>query len=80
LHSDTQWRGAGGGKSNYVRKGRLVGGFAYVVYPAFRGYSGQRTFIVNNEGIIFAKDLGPKTARLVQQFKTYDPDETWESL
>jgi hypothetical protein len=68
---------APGGAQNYVVNGKMSRGFAFVAYPAEYRSSGVMTFIVNQDGIIYEKDLGPKTADIVQTLKAYDPDKTW---
>ena len=68
---------AAGGAYDYVEKGHMVGGFALVAYPATYGVSGVMTFIVNQEGIVYQKDLGPTTAQLANSMKAYNPDTTW---
>jgi Protein of unknown function (DUF2950) len=55
----------------------MIGGFALVAYPAAYGVSGIMTFIVNQDGIVYQKDLGPKTAQIANAMKTYNPDQTW---
>lgn len=72
-----QGKHAAGGKYNYVINGNMIGGFAMVAWPAEYGASGIMTFIVNQEGRVYQKDLGPKTSRLVSRMKSYDPDPTW---
>jgi hypothetical protein len=56
----------------------MVGGFALVAYPASYGVSGVKTFIVNHEGIVYEKDLGPDTAKRAKSMKDFNPDKTWE--
>jgi len=66
---------ARGGAKEYVVDGKMVGGFAFVAYPAEYGNSGVMTFIINQDGVLFQKDLGKtETAKSMTQF---DPDETW---
>jgi hypothetical protein len=72
-----QGKHAPGGKYNYVINGNMIGGFAMVAWPAEYGESGIMTFIVNQEGRVFQKDLGPKTSRSARKMSAYDPDETW---
>jgi hypothetical protein len=55
----------------------MIGGFALVAYPANYGESGVMTFIVNQQGQVYQKDLGKKTARLAASMKQYDPDSNW---
>ncbi|OPY90216.1 MAG: hypothetical protein A4E73_02602 [Syntrophaceae bacterium PtaU1.Bin231] len=73
-----QGKNARGGAYSYLVKGKMVGGFAVVAYPATYGVSGVKTFIVNHEGVVYEKDLGPGTARMAKAMKLYNPDETWE--
>ena len=56
----------------------MIGGFALVAYPAQYGTSGVMTFIVNHQGVVFSKDLGPDTQRLAGEMKVFDPDDTWK--
>jgi len=69
---------AKGGAYDYVAKGQLVGGFALVAWPATWGSSGVMTFLVNHDGVIYEKDLGPHTAEAVAKIKRFDPDESWK--
>jgi hypothetical protein len=71
---------AAGGAKNYVVDGKMTGGFAFVAYPAEYRSSGVMTFIVNESGTIYEKDLGPDTARLTATMSTYDPDSTWNKI
>lgn len=52
----------------------MIGGFALVAYPAKWGDSGIMTFIVNQDGVVYQKNLGPRTASLARQITEYDPD------
>ena len=69
---------AKGGAFDYVADGKMVLGFALVAYPAKYGASGIMTFIVNQEGVIYEKDLGEDTAKAAAAMTTFDPDDTWE--
>ncbi|MDE2181016.1 MAG: DUF2950 domain-containing protein [candidate division NC10 bacterium] len=69
---------APGGAYNYVVKGRMIGGFALVAYPVQYGISGIMTFIVNQQGIVYEKDLGPDTESIARAMLTYNPDQTWK--
>ncbi|MBM4244898.1 MAG: DUF2950 domain-containing protein [Deltaproteobacteria bacterium] len=71
---------APGGKYDYVVKGKMVGGFALVAYAAEYGASGVMTFIVSHDGVVYEKDLGPGTAKIAQQMKAFDPDESWRKV
>jgi hypothetical protein len=73
-----QGRDAPGGKYDYIINGNMIAGFGLVAFPAQYGSSGIMTFIVNHQGKIYQKDLGPQTAKLVDTMKEYNPDSTWE--
>jgi len=73
-----QGRNAPGGAYDYVVNGKMIGGFALVAYPATYGNSGVMTFIVNHDGVVYAKDLGPGTAAVAQKMTRFDPDESWK--
>jgi hypothetical protein len=68
---------APGGKYNYIINGRMIAGFALVAWPAQYGESGIMTFIVNQQGRVYQKDLGQKTDELAPAMKEYDPDSSW---
>jgi hypothetical protein len=67
-----------GGKYNYVINGHMIAGFALVAWPADYGQSGIMTFIVNQQGRVYQKDLGENTAKIVQKMSAYDPDKSWQ--
>ncbi|HEU4345360.1 MAG TPA: DUF2950 domain-containing protein [Candidatus Binatia bacterium] len=69
-----------GGAYSYLVKGKMIGGFAIVAYPAEYGNSGVMTFIVNHDGKVFQKDLGPNTASVAKGMKEYNPDKTWTEV
>jgi hypothetical protein len=66
------------GKYNYIINGHMLAGFALVAWPAEWGNSGVMTFIVSQQGKVYQKNLGPKTARLAAAMTAYDPDPTWK--
>lgn len=68
---------ATGGAFDYVADGKMVLGFALVAYPAKYGASGIMTFIVNQEGVIYEKDLGEETAATAAAMTAFEPDGTW---
>lgn len=68
---------APGGAKDYIVNGHMTGGFALLAYPAEYGDSGVMTFMVNEQGIAFEKNLGPGTAALARAIDQYDPDESW---
>jgi hypothetical protein len=69
---------ADGGAVGYVVKGEMIGGFAMVAFPAEYGVSGILTFIVNQRGIVYSKDLGRSTMELARQMTAFNPDKTWK--
>jgi len=71
---------APGGAYDYVVHGKMIGGFALVAYPAQYESSGIMTFIVNHDGVVSEKDLGPKTATTAQAMTKFNPDKTWRKL
>ena len=66
------------GAYDYVAHGRMIGGFALVAFPAQYGVSGVMTFIVNHEGVVYQKDLGPNTAAIARGIKLFNPDGSWK--
>jgi hypothetical protein len=72
-----QGPGAPGGKKNYMSQGNLTGGYALVAYPEHWDQSGIMTFIVNQEGKIFERNLGEKSGRIAGGMKEYNPDSAW---
>ena len=69
---------APGGKYSYIINGRMIAGFALVAWPAQYGESGIMTFIVNQQGRVYQKNLGPKTGKLAPAMTQYDPDPSWQ--
>jgi hypothetical protein len=75
-----QGKNASGGAYDYVIKGKMIGGFALVAYPAEYGASGIMTFIINHDGIVYQKDLGKETGKIAAAMTKYDPDKTWKKV
>ena len=73
----SQGRHAPGGAKKYVVDGKMSAGFAFVAYPVEYRSSGVMTFIVDQSGTIYEKDLGPDTTKLAQAMTVYDPNSTW---
>jgi hypothetical protein len=71
---------APGGAYSYVINRKMMGGFALAAYPAEFGNSGIMTFIVNQDGVVYQKDLGKETEKIVVKMTKYDPDETWQKV
>jgi hypothetical protein len=72
-----QGKHAPGGKYDYIINGNMIGGFALVAWPADYGESGIMTFIVNQQGRVYERDLGPDTAKQASKMKSYDPAPSW---
>ncbi len=75
-----QGKDAPDGAYDYVVDGKMIGGFALVAYPAKYGNSGVMTFIVNQDGVVYQKNLGKDTAKIAQAMNTFDPDKTWAKV
>ena len=71
---------APGGALNYVVKGKMIGGFALIAYPAEYGNSGVMTFMVNHAGTVYQKDLGRRTESIAKRIDLFDPDQTWKKV
>ncbi len=65
------------GAINYVIEGVMIGGFALVAVPAEYRVTGVKTFIVNYDGIVYQKDLGPDSLKIAKEMELYNPDKTW---
>ncbi len=75
-----QGKNAPGGKYNYIINGNMVAGFALVAFPSNWGKSGVMTFVVNQLGKVYQKNLGPDTAKMVREMKSYNPDKSWTNV
>jgi hypothetical protein len=75
-----QGAAATGGAYDYVVNGKMIGGFALIAYPAQYGNSGIMTFIVNQDGTVFQKDLGERTEKIARKIETYEPDNGWQKV
>jgi len=73
-----QGKNGPGGAKSYLVNGKLAEGFAFVAYPAEYRSSGVMTFIVNEDGIVYQKDLGKKTEVLAKALKEYNPNSSWQ--
>jgi hypothetical protein len=60
--------------------GKMISGFAFLAYPAEYRSSGVMTFIVDESGTVYEKDLGPNTTHLASEMTEYDPDATWRRV
>jgi hypothetical protein len=73
-----QGKNGPGGAKSYVVSGKMAGGFAFVAYPAEYRSSGVMTFIVNEDGVVYQRDLGKRTDALAKAMKEYNPDSSWQ--
>lgn len=73
-----QGKNGPGGSRNYMVNGKLTGGFAFVAYPAEYRSSGVKTFMVGQDGVVYEKDLGPKTNVVAGKMKEYNPNSSWQ--
>jgi hypothetical protein len=75
-----QGKDAFGGAKDYLKDGKLIGGFALVAYPEEYGKSGVMTFIVDQDNLIYEKDLGSQTAKVAKSMTSYDPGGGWHAV
>lgn len=68
------------GQMDYVVNGAMIGGFALVAFPAQYQVTGVNTFIVSNDGVVYEKDLGPKTLELAGKIDRFNPDKSWSPV
>jgi hypothetical protein len=73
-----QGAAAPGGKYGYVINGNMIAGYAFIAYPDKWGSSGVMTFIINQQGRVYEKNLGPNTAKLAGAMTEYNPDPSWK--
>jgi Protein of unknown function (DUF2950) len=77
---DKQGPEAKGGAKSYVVNGKMSGGFAVLAYPAQYGDSGIMTFIINQNGVAFEKDLGKTTDTVAGTITEFNPDKSWKPV
>jgi len=75
-----QGAAAKGGAKSYLVNGEMSGGFGLIAYPADYGRGGIMTFIVNQDGVVYQKDLGDDTLKVAAGLDAYDPDGTWAEV
>jgi hypothetical protein len=68
------------GQLDYVVKGVMIGGFALIAFPAQYRLTGVQTFMVSNDGVVYQKDLGPKTLELAGAIDRFNPDKSWKPV
>ena len=71
---------AAGGARNYIVDGRMTGGFGLVAWPTSYGRSGVMSFMINQDGQVYEKNLGPDTATQAARVKAFNPDATWRKV
>jgi Protein of unknown function (DUF2950) len=71
---------AQGGAKDYIVNGTMTGGFAILAYPAEYANSGVMSFVINQDGNVFEKDLGANTSEVAKTITSYDPDNTWSAV
>jgi hypothetical protein len=71
---------ASGGAYEYVAQGKMIGGHALIAWPAAYGNSGVMTFLVNQDGVVYEKDLGSQTSAAVHEVSKFNPDKTWKRV
>jgi hypothetical protein len=65
------------GQMDYVVNGAMIGGFALIAFPAEYRVTGVMTFMVSNDGVVYQKDLGPKTLEIARSMERFNPDKSW---
>lgn len=76
----SQGKNANGGAYDYLIKGRMSAGFALIAWPARWGQTGIMSFMVNHDGVVFEKNLGPSTASAARSIQRFDHDTTWTAV
>ncbi|MGC1645004.1 MAG: DUF2950 family protein, partial [Candidatus Sulfotelmatobacter sp.] len=71
---------AHGGAKEYIVNGAMTGGFAILAYPAEYGNSGVMSFLINQDGVVFEKNLGENTTDVAKAVSAFDPDDTWKPV
>lgn len=77
---EAQGPAAQGGAMDFVVNGRMIGGFGVIAWPVQYGRSGIKTFIVSHRGVVYERDLGPDTARMVRGILAFNPTEDWQAV
>ena len=76
--AESQGPQAPGGAYEYTVNGEMLGGFALIAIPAEYGSSGVMTFIVNHDGVVYSRDLGPHTKDVALGIVEFNPDSMWK--
>jgi hypothetical protein len=75
-----QGKNAPDGARDYIVNDRMIGGFALIATPAVYGNSGVMTFVVNQDGVVYEKDLGPESTEEAAKIRSFDPDSSWRKV
>jgi hypothetical protein len=75
-----QGQHAPGGTYDYVVKGKMMGGFAVIAYPGKYAVSGVKTFLVNQDDVVYEADLGPRTQQIAEKTEKFDPGQGWNKV
>jgi len=75
-----QGANAAGGARSYIVNGLMRKGFGLVAFPAEYGNSGVMAFVVNQDGVVYQKDLGSETSKIAGEIKEFDPDSSWQKV
>jgi len=75
-----QGKSAQGGERSYIVNGEMRDGFALIAYPAAYRVSGVMSFIVNQDGVVYQKDLGPETGKIAAAISQFNPDSGWQKV
>ena len=76
----SQGRKARSGVIDYIQHASMIGGFGFFARPVEHGVSGIKTFVVNQDGVIYEKDLSPTTSAAAEAITAFDPDNTWRRV
>ncbi|HEY4962050.1 MAG TPA: DUF2950 domain-containing protein [Terriglobales bacterium] len=77
---DKQGPDAKGGAKNYIVNGKMTSGFAYVAYPATYNDTGVMTFLIDQDRVVYQKDLGKDTADQAKAMTEFNPDKSWTAV
>ncbi len=75
-----QGANAPGGTHSYLAKDSLIGGFGLLAWPSEYGVTGIHTFMVNQEGVVYQKDIAPVSGKAAPPVTRFDPDHSWEPV
>lgn len=75
-----QGKNAPGGAKNYISDGKMTGGYALIAHPAQYGTTGVMTFIINQDGVVYEKNLGKNTEKTAEKITSFDPDKSWNKV